>query len=187
MIQDTRLQGKLEQRFFAGLCLGKDTHTNESILGIPGKIIRARTIRRQVMPEKYNRQLMDTINVYPINPTRRTVAELSFMPLPRTPGTTAAQATETSTQTIEIEETPDAPTTHAPQSSMHPHSKTGNHGPVTGDIANVTAQQTSTTNPREEATRRYNRSRKHSKASKDSSTSSQRSTSTIFPLKTETT
>ena len=46
MIQDVRLQGKLEQRFFTGIWLGKDTHTNESVLGIPGKIVKARTVRR---------------------------------------------------------------------------------------------------------------------------------------------
>ena len=74
MIQDMCLQGKLGQRFFTGIWLGKDTHTNESVLGIPGKIDKARTVRRQVAPEKYNRQLMDTINIYPWNPTKRTVA-----------------------------------------------------------------------------------------------------------------
>ena len=58
MIQDVRLQGKLEQRFFTGIWLGKDTHTNESVLGIPGKIVKARTVRRQVAPEKYNKQLL---------------------------------------------------------------------------------------------------------------------------------
>ena len=39
--------------------------TGESIIGIPGKIIRVRTIRRQTMPDKYDKQLLDTINVYP--------------------------------------------------------------------------------------------------------------------------
>ena len=120
MIQDVRLQGKLEQRFFTGIWLGKDTHTNESVLGIPGKIIKARTVRRQIAPEKYNKQLLDTINVYPWNPTKGTVAAPTFMPLPSTPGTTSAQAAERSTQTIEAEEALDAPTPHAPQSLSIP-------------------------------------------------------------------
>ena len=87
MIQDVRLQGKLEQRFFTRIWLGKDAHTNEPVLAIPGKIVKARTVRRQVAPEKYNRQLMDPINIYPWNPTKRIVAAPSFMPLPRPPGT----------------------------------------------------------------------------------------------------
>ena len=41
--------------------------TGESTIGIPGKVIRARTIRRQIMPDKYDKQLLDTINVYPWN------------------------------------------------------------------------------------------------------------------------
>ena len=53
-IQDVRLQGKLEQRFLTGVWLGKDTQRNESILGIP---------------EKYNKQLMDTINVLDVRST----------------------------------------------------------------------------------------------------------------------
>ena len=119
MIQDVGLQGKPEKRFFTGIWLGKDTHTNESVLGIPGKIT-ARTVRRQVAPEKYNGQLMDTINVYPWNPTKHTVAAPSFMPLPRTTGTPQAQATETGTQTIEIQEALDAPTTQAQPSLSTP-------------------------------------------------------------------
>ena len=77
-------------------------------------------MRRQVAPEKYNKQLLETINVYPWNPTKRTVAAPTFMPLPRTPGTTSAQATEMSTQTIEIEEALDAPTAQAPESLSIP-------------------------------------------------------------------
>ena len=67
MIPTTRTQPKMEPRFFKGIWLGRDTMTGESIIGIPGKIIRVRTIRRQIMPDKYDKQLLDTINVYPWN------------------------------------------------------------------------------------------------------------------------
>ena len=123
MITDVRLQGKLEQRFYTGIWLGKDTQTNESVLGIPGKIVRARTIRRQVAPEKYNRQLMDTINVYPWNPTMRTVAAPTFLPLPRKEGATAPTGAQASTQTIEVEETIDAPNKQAQQELTIPVTK----------------------------------------------------------------
>ena len=109
MIQDVRRQGKLEQRFRTGLWLGKDAQTNESILGTPGKIVRARIILRLTTPDKYSKQLMDTTDVYPWNPTKRTVVAPDFMPLSRTTGTTQAQAAEMSTQTVEIEETLDTP------------------------------------------------------------------------------
>ena len=39
--------------------------TGESIIGTPGKIIWVRTIRRQIYPDKYDGQLLDTINVHP--------------------------------------------------------------------------------------------------------------------------
>ena len=67
MIPTTKAQPKMEPRFFKGIWLGRDTMTGESIVGIPGKVIRARTIRRQIMPDKYDKQLLDTINVYPWN------------------------------------------------------------------------------------------------------------------------
>ena len=60
---------KLEPRFFESIWLGKDTSTNDSIIGIPYKIVRARTIRRQVEPEKHNQQLLDSIGNKPWTPT----------------------------------------------------------------------------------------------------------------------
>ena len=59
---------KLESRFYIGICLGKDTMTSGSIIGIQGNIIRTRTIRRQIEPDKYDRQLMDIINAPPWTP-----------------------------------------------------------------------------------------------------------------------
>ena len=52
---------KLENRFLPAIWLGKDTATGETLLGIATKVVRSRTIKRQPMPEKYNKQLMDII------------------------------------------------------------------------------------------------------------------------------
>ena len=122
MTADARLHSQLEQRFYTGIWLGKDAQTNESILGIPGKIVRACTIRRQVEPEKYNRQLIDTAYIYPWN-ARWTVAASTFTPPPIQDGTAATQAAAMSTQTTEVEETLDAP---------------GNHGHTFDYIGNIT-------------------------------------------------
>lgn len=97
----------MEPRFFKGIWLGRDTMTGESIIGIPGKIIRVRAIRRQIEPDKYDRQLLDTINVYPWNsPTPPTAISPQLL-LPANPqassyaiGTqTGIPMEETSTQT----------------------------------------------------------------------------------------
>ena len=42
-----------------------DTTAGESLIGIHNKILRARTIRRQIKPHKYNQQLFDVINMGP--------------------------------------------------------------------------------------------------------------------------
>ena len=56
---------KLEPRFCNGIWLGKDTTTGESVIGIYNNIVRARTIRRQIMPDKYNQQLLDCVHAGP--------------------------------------------------------------------------------------------------------------------------
>ena len=53
---------KPEPRFYNGIWPGKETTTGESLLGIYNKIVRARTIRRQIMPHKYNQQLLDCVH-----------------------------------------------------------------------------------------------------------------------------
>ena len=56
--------------------------TNEFIIEISGKIIRVRTIRRQVYPEKYNKQLVDVINAYPwTSPTPTQTIQPAMLPL----------------------------------------------------------------------------------------------------------
>ena len=56
---------KPEPRFYNGIWLGKDTTTGESLIGIYNKIVKARTIRRQIMPHKYNQQLLDCVHTGP--------------------------------------------------------------------------------------------------------------------------
>ena len=73
---------KLEPRFYNGIWLGRDTMTNESIIGISGKIIRVRTKKKRVYPEKYNKQLMDVVNAYPwTSPTPAQAIQLAMLPL----------------------------------------------------------------------------------------------------------
>ena len=50
---------KLEPRFYNGIWLGKDTTTGESPIASYNKIVRARAIRRQIMPHKCKRQLLE--------------------------------------------------------------------------------------------------------------------------------
>ena len=51
---------KLENRFLPAIWLGKDTASGETLLGIARKVIRSRTIKRQPMPEKYNKLFLST-------------------------------------------------------------------------------------------------------------------------------
>ena len=112
MIPTLRTQPKMEPRFFKGIWLGRDTMTGEPIVGIPAKILRVRTIRRQVAPEKFDRQLLDTINVHPWTaPTpTQTIQPAMLMPAnpdvstyamgtQTEPHTTATEATQTSSGT----------------------------------------------------------------------------------------
>ena len=90
---------KLENRFLPAIWLGKDTASGETLLGIATKVIRARTIKRQPMPEKHNRQLMDIINNSGLNkfPTAGTAIPLpaTYKPPQRTPKESAAASTQT--------------------------------------------------------------------------------------------
>ena len=107
MVAHHKKMPKLESRFYKGIWLGKDTMTSESIIGISGKIIRTRTIRRQVEPEKYDRQLMDIINAPPWTPVTPTEALQPAMMIPAN-ATSAAQQVTTETQTtVETTQTTD--------------------------------------------------------------------------------
>ena len=100
MIPHYKRMPKLESRFYKGIWLGKDTMTSESVIGIQGKIIRTRTIRRQIEPDKYDRQLMDIINAPPWTPVTPTEVLQPTMLIPANPASTKEQTT-TETQTVE--------------------------------------------------------------------------------------
>ena len=78
MLKTAKQMPKMEARFFPAIWLGKDTSTNENTLGIFNMVVRSRTIRRQVKPEKYNKQLLDVINNTPMT----TPTASSFIILP---------------------------------------------------------------------------------------------------------
>ena len=67
-------------RFFNGIWLGRDTTTSESFIRTAGEVVRARTIRRQVGPHKYNNELLDTINGTPWSPTPPTYTPTFLRP-----------------------------------------------------------------------------------------------------------
>ena len=74
--------------------MGKDTSTNESILGISNKVVKARTIRRQIKPDKYNKQLMDIINSSPAM-IPATAPSIVVLPQPAARKQQATTSTET--------------------------------------------------------------------------------------------
>ena len=124
MVAHHKKMPKLESRFYKGIWLGKDTMTSESIVGIAGKIIRTRTIRRQVEPEKYDRQLMDIINAPPWTPVTPTEALQLAMMIPANTTSAAQQATTETQTTVETTQqqtqTAEASTSqHQPTSTTH--------------------------------------------------------------------
>ena len=66
MVQSIKQRPKLEPRFYKGIWLGKCTSTGESFIGIAGRIVRSRTIRRLAGTNRYDAQLMDTITGTPM-------------------------------------------------------------------------------------------------------------------------
>ena len=99
MLPNSTVIPKMEQRFMPGIWLGKDTTSNENLIGITNKVVRARTIRRLPAPEKYNKQLMDVINRSPTLPYTTGGPYVSRPPLVYKPLRRPAAA-ETDTQTF---------------------------------------------------------------------------------------
>ena len=93
MLPTAKHMPKMEAKFYPANWLGKDNSTTENILGISNKVVK-RTIRRQIKPDKYNKQLMDIINSSPamIPPTTPCIVVIPQ------PSATKQQLT-TSTQT----------------------------------------------------------------------------------------
>ena len=108
MMPTAKHRHKMEARFFQAIWLGKDTSTNENILGISGQIVKART--RQTKPDKYNKQMMDVIGSTPMT----TPTPTSFVVLPKKHKVSSRQATATAeTQTQQAPELP------VPKASRH--------------------------------------------------------------------
>ena len=59
---NTKTRAEVLQR---DIWLGKDTTMGECLIGTYSKIVRARTIRRQIMPRKDNQQLLDCVHTGP--------------------------------------------------------------------------------------------------------------------------
>ena len=119
---------KLENRFLPAIWLGKDTATGKTLLGIATKVVRSRTINRQPMPEKYNKQLMDIINNSRLNkfPTAGTTVPLpvAYKPLPRTPKDSAAASTQTTGEQTTVQQQqqePRLPITDSPMATAPTH------------------------------------------------------------------
>ena len=119
----TKHDPKMESRFFPAFWLGKDTATSENMLGISGKVVKARTIRRQIKPAKYDNRMMDIIN----NSSMAATPTAAFVPLPtpktQTADPQAAQQTRTHTpqQQPAIADLPTAtaPSTQPDRASRH--------------------------------------------------------------------
>ena len=119
---------KLDNRFLPAIWLGKDTATGETLLGIATKVVRSRTIKRQPMPEKYNKQLMDIINNGGLNkfPTTGTTVPLpvAYEPPPRTPKESAAASTQTTGEQTTVQQQqqqPRLPITDSPMATVPTH------------------------------------------------------------------
>ena len=96
MLPTAKHMPKMEARFYPAIWLGKDTSTNENIIGISNKVVKARTIRRQIKPDKYNKQLMDTINSSPaMIPVTVTAPSIVVLPQPAARKQQATTSTET--------------------------------------------------------------------------------------------
>ena len=94
MLPTAKHMPKMQARFYPAIWLGKDTSTNENILGISNKVVKARTIPRQIKPHKYNKQLMDTINSSPAM-IPATAPSIVVLPQPAARKQQATTSTET--------------------------------------------------------------------------------------------
>ena len=147
MIPTAKHRPKMEARFFQAIWFGKDTSTNENILGISGQIGKARTIRRQTKPDKYNKQMMDIIDSTPMT----TPTPTSFV-------TTNKAYCQQQASNSHSRDTDTASTGTPSSEGKPPHGYTGNHRHSNGNIANVTPPKSTTTGPNNSKT---GRSRRH--------------------------
>ena len=126
--------------------------TNEFIIEISGKIIRVRTIRRQVYPEKYNKQLVDVINAYPwTSPTPPQTIQPAMLPLANPKAASHAIGTQTavgqqatSTQTP-VQQPPQLPIQAVQFTTSGAHATEHSSNITNGNIT-TNSSTTSTTN-----------------------------------------
>ena len=137
MLPTAKQMPKMEARFFPAIWLGKDTSKNENTLGIFNKVVRSRTIRRQVKPEKYNKQLLDVINNTPMTtPTASSFIILPAAKMKARPKIT----TETQTPSQQKEA---RPTTTA-QPSTHTHKTSTSRSRCANGNSNINTKGKST-------------------------------------------
>ena len=134
-VTNSKTQAQDGSTLLLGGVLGKDTPTNENILGISKQIVKARTFRRQTKPDKYH--MMDIIDSTPMTtPTPPT----SFVVLPAKHTGSSKQATVTAeTQTQQAPELP------VPRDSQH-YIHTGDHRHAHGSVS-YTSPKSTTTDP----------------------------------------
>ena len=128
MLPTAKQMPKMEARFYPAIWLGKDNSTNENILGISNKVVKARTIRRQIKPDKYNKQLMDIINSSP-----------AMIP-PTTPTTRCSKAANNNKHTDSAESTTKS------NGTTTCHNTTSTYRPSNGNSASNTASKAATSN-----------------------------------------
>ena len=97
MVPTLKQRPKLVPRFFRGTWLGKCTSTGESFVGVAGRVVRARTVRRLAGEAGYDKQMLGTVKGTPWNPSPPLGFQPSF-PLPPLPSTTGKYRTRTASR-----------------------------------------------------------------------------------------
>ena len=165
MLLTAKHRPKMEARFFQAIWPGKDTSTNENILGISRQVVKARTIRRQTKPEKYNKQMMDIINSTPMtNYDNTNTDELRRV--------TSKTSSQQQTGDIHSTDTDTASTGITNSEREQTHIRTDNHRRTNGNVTNILQQTNTTANPNNSKTgcgRRHSR-RQFNKTTTDEST-----------------
>ena len=104
MVLTLQQRPNLEPRFFRGTWLGKCTSTGnhgESFVGVAGRVVRARTVRRVAGEARYDKQMLGTVKGTPWNPSSPLGFQPAFLlpPLPAPQASTEqAQQAETTNQ-----------------------------------------------------------------------------------------
>ena len=101
MVPTLKQRPKLVPRFFRGTWLGKCTSTGESFVGVAGRVVRARTVRRVAGEARYDKQMLGTVKGTPWNPSSPLGFQPAFLlpPLPAPQASTEqAQQAETTNQ-----------------------------------------------------------------------------------------